>query len=256
MEGGSWLSLGTGGSAASGPRTQVQAGFWHGARHSISAPLNCKRMPRNDEEELHSSSARPRGWHSRAGPAPHDTPAPAGMETAELCETLKSQSWCRTWSIPVNCATADPAEPPEHIPDPPAPAVSHRAQVGGSIPSALPLQPATQPLLILTPAAVEPPRSESHAGGTGKPPEGMERAAWQQLDEEVRATVLQRCPRCTPAAIPGHRHSLPDPHPAWKAAPAPGAQGHKARRDSQEDRGGSRAIPEDLHHGVPRAALS
>lgn len=78
MEGGSWLSLGVGGgqSAASGPHTRVQAGFWHGARHSISAPLNCKRMPRNDEGELHSSSASPRGWHSRAGPPPCDASAP------------------------------------------------------------------------------------------------------------------------------------------------------------------------------------
>lgn len=161
---------------------------------------------------------------------------PPGMETPELCKTPKAraglghgaslqivqlqtpQSRLSTFQTPLHPLWH--TEPGWGIhPHSPAPAAG------------------TQPLLILMPAAVEPLRSTTHASGAGKPPKGTERAGWQQPDGEVRATALQRCPCCSPAAIPGHRHSLPDLHPAWTAAPAPGAQGHKARRDLQEDRG-------------------
>lgn len=87
-----------GGSAA-----RVQAGSWHRARRGISAPLNCKRLPRNDEGELRSSSARPRGWQGTAGPPPsrclRNLPV---MEAAELCKISRSQSCSGTWSIPAN----------------------------------------------------------------------------------------------------------------------------------------------------------
>lgn len=104
-------------------------------------------------------------------------------------------------------------------------------------------QPAAQPLPVLSPAAVKPPRSETCAEGAGKPPEGTEQTAWQQPAWEARVAVLQRwqSARCTACSDPWALsaacpiHTLPGQGTTSSQLgrvllAAPGPRGHEARQ--------------------------
>lgn len=158
------------------PESEQQAGRWQQARQSISAPLNCKRLPRNDDGERPS-------------------------QESSLQRVLYP---CR-----------DSRECPRPLcTEPGWGDRSHGHSQGRN--------PGRQPLPVLLPAAVKPPRSETRAGVTGKPPEGRERAAWQRAARAGRAAVLWRCwsahctaccdPWALPAACPSTSHQDGTPH--------------------------------------------
>lgn len=143
------------------PESEQQAGSWHQARQSISAPLNCKRLPRNDDGEWPSQEA---SLQSVLYPCRDSSECPR-----PLC---REPGWGEPFSYTF-------------------PGLESWPRV-------------TQPLPVRLPAAVKPPRSETRAGVTGKPPEGREQAAWQCAAWAVRAAVLWRCwsAHCTACCHP------------------------------------------------------
>lgn len=132
------------------PESEKQAGSWHQARQSISAPLKCRRLPRNDDGERPSQEA---SLQNVLYPCRNSQECPKPL-----------------------CVKPGWGEP-----------------FSQTFPGLESWPPATQPLPVLLPAAVKPPRSETRAGVTGKPPEGRERAAWQRAAQAGRAAVLWRC---------------------------------------------------------------